>query len=58
MQVLPAGGSTSVSFTLSERDVSIWDVKDHRFTVSRGDFEVFVGESSCDQSFQRVSFTV
>ena len=43
---LSPGQKESVVFNLTDRDVSIWDVETHSFTVEKGTFEVFVGSSS------------
>ena len=56
--VPPHGGSVSVTFVLTARDVSIWDVKKHAFTVAHGEFTVFVGESVCDPAQQTASFRI
>ena len=56
--VLPrSGGSVAVTFTLTARDVSIWSVEAHAFTVVSGEFRVFVGESVCDIR-QTATFTL
>ena len=40
--------ATSVSFLLSERDLSTWDEKLEGWSVVEGTYTVFVGTSSCD----------
>ena len=37
-----------ISFSLSERDLSIWDVATHGWSVVKGKFDVYVGASSRD----------
>ena len=45
---LAAGQSTQVTFGLRDRDLSIWDVGSHSWSVIKGEFGVFVGASSRD----------
>ncbi len=45
---LGAGQSTLVTFTLSSRDISIWDVAQHNWAPQSGIFGVAVGASSRD----------
>jgi beta-glucosidase len=45
---LQAGASSLVSFALTQRDVSIWDVNTHAWKPVAGTFTVHVGESSRD----------
>jgi beta-glucosidase len=40
--------STSVEFTLRDRDLSIWDVDTHDWKLISGDFTIWVGSSSRD----------
>jgi len=40
--------STTVEFTLRDRDLSIWDVDTHAWKLISGDFKIFVGSSSRD----------
>jgi beta-glucosidase len=47
-RVLQPGESVEVSFDLGERDLSTWSVTVHGWVRAAGDFEVFVGASSCD----------
>jgi len=48
-KIHPKPGEThTVSFTLHERDVSIWDVSQHDWSLSYGMFVAFVGASSRD----------
>ena len=54
---LAPGASELVTLTLMPRDMSILDVRSHRFVVSTGEFEVMVGASSCDIR-QRATVTV
>ncbi|EJD55142.1 hypothetical protein AURDEDRAFT_140808 [Auricularia subglabra TFB-10046 SS5] len=46
---LAAGASQTVSFTLSQYDLSIWDVAQQRWVVPTGTFGVTVGASSRDK---------
>jgi beta-glucosidase len=45
---LEAGQSSYVSFHLHQKDVSIWDVTNHDWSVVSGTFKVFIGASSRD----------
>jgi len=45
---LTAGQSQTVSWTLSDVDVSIWDANTHKWAVQSGSFQVSVGSSSAD----------
>ena len=45
---LTPGASASVTFNLTARDVSMWDVGTHGWQVVKGGFGVSVGASSCD----------
>lgn len=45
---LAPGASEKVTFTLTDRDLSIWDVSTHSWTVVSGTFTVNVGTSSQD----------
>ena len=45
---LEAGQKKTVTINLTARDLSIWNVIDHDFTVVKGDFQVQVGASSRD----------
>ena len=45
---LAAGAKTTVTFSLTSRDVSIWDVARHGWKEVSGTFGVAVGSSSCD----------
>jgi len=47
---LTPGSAQTVSFVLTERDVSIWDESVSDWRVTPGTFTVFVGASSCDLS--------
>jgi beta-glucosidase len=46
---LPPGGSASVTFEITRRDVSYWDVKAQQWRVPQGEIGVRVGFSSRDQ---------
>ena len=41
-------GPTTVSYTLTDRDVSNWSTASKSFTVTAGSFKVYVGSSSQD----------
>ena len=45
---LEAGQKKTVTINLTARDLSIWNIMDHDFTVVKGDFQVQVGASSRD----------
>jgi len=45
---LAAGAKQTVSWTLSDKDVSIWDVSTHNWALQKGTFNAFVGSSSQD----------
>lgn len=49
--LLPAA-TTSVKFTLTQRDVSIWDAEIHAWVPVSGTFRVLVGASSLDIKLQ------
>jgi hypothetical protein len=55
---LKPGESTTVSFTLTQRDRSVWDVHAHAFAEVKGTFGVSVGLSSRDPSALTGSFVV
>eukprot|EP00043_Microstomoeca_roanoka_P013291 m.130236 g.130236 ORF g.130236 m.130236 type:complete len:782 (+) comp15716_c2_seq1:3-2348(+) len=45
---IASGATTTVTFSLNDRDLSIWDVSSHSWTKVQGSFNVFVGASSRD----------
>ena len=45
---LAAGAKATVSFSITSRDRSIWDVASHSWKEQSGSFEIYVGASSCD----------
>lgn len=45
---LGAGETTGVTFSLTRRDLSVWDVTAQRWALPRGTYGVFVGASSRD----------
>mmetsp|Transcript_57050 Transcript_57050/g.177032 ORF Transcript_57050/g.177032 Transcript_57050/m.177032 type:complete len:591 (-) Transcript_57050:39-1811(-) len=51
--LLEAGASEAVQFVLSERDISIWSVEEHRWTPVRTGLGLRVGSSSRDIRLQR-----
>lgn len=46
--VLEAGASATVSFSLTRRDLSSWDVVAQKWLLQGGDYPVYVGSSSRD----------
>ncbi|KAJ2914198.1 hypothetical protein MD484_g6200, partial [Candolleomyces efflorescens] len=46
--ILNAGASSRVSLTLSQRDMSVWDVPSQQYVRPRGTFGIMVGASSLD----------
>lgn len=49
--LLSPGASQKVSFVIKERDVSIWNVSTHCWSIVTGTFDVYVGASSADIRF-------
>ncbi len=45
---LAAGSSTTVTLSLSDTALSIWDVGAHAWSLIRGTFNVYVGASVAD----------
>jgi len=45
---LDKGGKEQVIFTLTDRDLSIWDVDTHAWKLVNGEFKIYVGSSSRD----------
>jgi beta-glucosidase len=45
---LAASQSKTVEFQLTQRDLSIWDVATHHWTMLSGEYTALVGSSSCD----------
>ena len=43
---LDAGETVTASFTLTDRDLSIWDVTSHEWALQKGEFTIEVGTSS------------
>ena len=46
--ILQPGATTTVHFSLMDRDLSIWDDVGHMWSKQTGTFQVFVGTSSED----------
>lgn len=46
--MIMAGGTVTVEFTLTRRDLSVWDVTAQKWRLPKGDHKVFVGRSSRD----------
>lgn len=40
--------ATTVEFTITDRDLSIWDVEVHDWALQSGEFDIFIGSSSRD----------
>ena len=47
-KVLAPGASRTVSFELTDRWLSIWDVEAHQWALVKGGFEIMVGAASDD----------
>jgi beta-glucosidase len=45
---LTAGETKTVSFTVSERDIAIWNSEDHLWEIVPGEYKIMVGASSQD----------
>eukprot|EP01009_Symbiontida_sp_KSa7_P007954 NODE_5106_length_323_cov_774.000000_g4495_i0.p1 GENE.NODE_5106_length_323_cov_774.000000_g4495_i0~~NODE_5106_length_323_cov_774.000000_g4495_i0.p1 ORF type:complete len:74 (+),score=21.48 NODE_5106_length_323_cov_774.000000_g4495_i0:27-224(+) len=45
---LQPGQQQTATLTLTDRDLSVWDVASHSFKVQSGQFKVYVGSSSRD----------
>jgi len=45
---LAVGGRQAVTWTLADRDLSIWDASTHKFVLQSGTFQLYVGASSQD----------
>ncbi|WVQ75627.1 hypothetical protein IAR50_005256 [Cryptococcus sp. DSM 104548] len=54
---LDPGATQTVSWNLSQYDVSIWDVTNQEWTVPEGEFGVEVGTFAMDENAQSGSFT-
>ncbi|KAF5324603.1 hypothetical protein D9611_004153 [Ephemerocybe angulata] len=50
--ILQPGASSTVTLTLNERDMSVWDVPSQKYVRSSGTFNVLVGASSLDIRLQ------
>ena len=50
--VKSCNATTSVSYTFTDRDVSNWDLDTKQWTVTKGEYGVFVGSSSQDIRLQ------
>ncbi|GKT80655.1 glycosyl hydrolase family 3 N terminal domain-containing protein [Colletotrichum tofieldiae] len=46
--LIEAGGSATVNFPLTRRDLSVWDVVAQQWRLTEGEYDVFVGTSSRD----------
>merc|ERR1712137_243411 len=46
--LLEAGKKETVTFELSDRDLSIWDVDHHKWSLVHGKYSIYVGASSAD----------
>ena len=45
---LQPGESSTVEFTLRDRDLSIWDIDVHDWKLVTGEFDIYIGTSSRD----------
>jgi len=54
-QLLDPGKSETISFTLSNRDLSIWDVRSHSWQYVTGEYTVHVGTSSQDLTLKQTT---
>jgi beta-glucosidase len=45
---LAVSGRSTVTWTLADRDLSIWDATNHRWALQSGTFQIYVGASSQD----------
>lgn len=54
---LKAGESATVTFSLTRRDLSVWDVVAQKWLLRKGEYTVYVGRSSRDLPLQDV-FTI
>lgn len=50
--LITAGDTTTVQFTLTRRDLSVWDVVAQKWLLQTGDYQVYVGRSSRDLPLQ------
>jgi hypothetical protein len=46
------GQAADISFVLTRRDLSIWDVVQQQWVLQRGEYKVFVGRSVLDTPLQ------
>jgi beta-glucosidase len=51
---IPAGEEVQVAFTLTRRDLSVWDVASQQWWLQRGDYKLYVGRSSRDLPLQEI----
>jgi len=47
-ETIAAGGSVTVDFNVTRRDLSVWDVAAQKWKLQTGDYKVSVGRSSRD----------
>jgi beta-glucosidase len=45
---LAPGQKQTINFNLKDRDLSIWDAKDHKWQLQKGTFQIMIGSSSRD----------
>ncbi|KAG2420488.1 beta-glucosidase [Aspergillus terreus] len=45
---IPAGQAVNVKFSLTRRDLSVWDTQAQQWKLQSGDYQVYVGRSSRD----------
>lgn len=54
---IAAGATATVTFALTRRDLSVWDVSAQKWHLQSGEYQVYVGRSSRDLPLQ-ASFTI
>ena len=55
---LKTGETKTVDFELSSSDMAYWNVTEHKYMASVGNYEIMVGPSSADNDLQKVSLQV
>ncbi|OHW92216.1 glycosyl hydrolase family 3 N-terminal domain-containing protein [Colletotrichum incanum] len=54
---IEAGGSATVDFRLTRRDLSVWDIVAQQWRLAEGEYDVFVGASNRDLRLNEI-FTI
>jgi len=52
-ELVPVGGSVAVSFPLTRRDLSVWDVVRQNWVLVNGTYQVYIGRSVMHTPLQR-----